>query len=552
MNYISNRIVPAEGSPSSQIYIIGEAPGEEEDSQLKPFIGPAGDDLNRGLNSAGILRSECYVDNLYRKRPAANNFDYARNADDFGQSIRNLKDTIASNRPRVVVLCGSEPLRYLLDKTPKDKISKWRGSCVEKDGQLYYVINHPSFITRQRQHFPIFCHDFKRIKDVLSGRYSKPAHNFLIAKNSLQIHEAVDEILSCNQDQEITVDIETSKKDPTKIFCCGFGLSNSRAICLVNSDRNSLSLAFNSALHHITNSKLRLVYHNGYDFDTEAFYLQGISDRIDEDTFLAFRNLEPELPKSLAFLTSLYTWEPYYKDMADSDEGEDQKGWSESFDMDILYEYNCLDCITTFSVWKKLKELFNYEPLCFESYQFDKSLIPLKRELSRSGMLVDPERNQLLSEYFKTRIKKNSTVLHFLTGQKLNVNSKKEIPKLLYETLGLPIRKARDTKDKKGGVTADDPALVSLIAVAKGNANDAKTIATREKWNKVVQILKMIRIQRGDITNFSRYVKFRMSLDGRLRSSYKMGPETGRWSAGKYIDHSGLNSQTFPREVLEI
>lgn len=547
MSLISNRIVPPEGNPNSQIYIIGEAPGEEEDYHLKPFIGPAGEDLNRGLNSAGILRSQCYITNLYPKRPAGNNFDYARNADDFGVSIQRLKESISKHRPKVVVLCGQEPLRYILEKGPRATITKWRGSLVELESQLYYVINHPSFITRQRQHFPIFCEDFKRIRTVLDGRYAKPAHNFTVAKNSLQIHEALDEILSC---EEVSVDIETSKKDPTKIFCCGFGLSPSRAICLVNTDRSGLSLSFTSALNHITNSKVRLVYHNGYDFDTEVFNLVGISDRIDEDTFLAFRNLEPELPKTLAFLTSLFTWEPYYKDMAD--DGEDEKGWDERFDMDVLYQYNCLDCICTFQVWKKFIELFGYEPLCFESYNFDKSLIPLKRELSRSGMLVDAERNLMLKNYFQERIKKNSAVLHHLTGEKLNVNSKTQIPKLLYETLGLPIRKARDTKDKKGGVTADDNALVSLIAVAKGNANEARTIETREKWNRVVNILKMIRIQRGDITNISRYVNFKMSLDGRLRSSYKMGPETGRWANGKYVDHTGINMQTWPREVLEI
>src|ERR1700689_4270430 len=56
--------------------IVGEAPGEEEERQGRPFVGPSGNELNRMLGEAGISRSECFITNLIRVRPPHNDINY--------------------------------------------------------------------------------------------------------------------------------------------------------------------------------------------------------------------------------------------------------------------------------------------------------------------------------------------------------------------------------------------------------------------------------------------------------------------------------------------
>ena len=70
-----SRLVPASGPAQARIMIIGEAPGVEEERQLKPFVGLSGQELGRMLSEAGIVRSECYLTNACKYRPPGNDIE---------------------------------------------------------------------------------------------------------------------------------------------------------------------------------------------------------------------------------------------------------------------------------------------------------------------------------------------------------------------------------------------------------------------------------------------------------------------------------------------
>ncbi len=67
-------VVPFVGPADAKIYIVGEAPGEQEVLQRIPFVGGAGKILDKLLMDSGIIREECRIGNVMRVRPAGNNF----------------------------------------------------------------------------------------------------------------------------------------------------------------------------------------------------------------------------------------------------------------------------------------------------------------------------------------------------------------------------------------------------------------------------------------------------------------------------------------------
>ena len=75
------------------------------------------------------------------------------------------------------------------------------------------------------------------------------------------------------------------------------------------------------------------------------------------DTYIGAANLMPEFPRGLDFLTSIYTWFPYYK--------QERKVWKEEGDLDILWNYNIKDIIATYQIamaqMVELKELYGWE-----------------------------------------------------------------------------------------------------------------------------------------------------------------------------------------------
>ena len=69
-------IVPTVGPHDAKIFLVGEAPGKEEDQLGQPFVGNAGRILNWLLSQAGIARAECLVGNVARSRPPNNKISH--------------------------------------------------------------------------------------------------------------------------------------------------------------------------------------------------------------------------------------------------------------------------------------------------------------------------------------------------------------------------------------------------------------------------------------------------------------------------------------------
>lgn len=558
MSEYYDKYIPDSGPEGSNILFVGEAPGETEYDRGTPFVGPSGDILRSCIARYGVEADSVRLANLCHYRPKNNDFKRLLSSQVLREGIRELGLYIRTHRPNIIVPLGAYPLKYL---TGKIGIKKWRGSIIPYLGDptiKCIPTLHPAAVLRQRELYPIFDLDIKRIlEDSLTPDFNLPKRQFVLNPTGLELEEWVQTLCAADT---LAVDIETIKRS-SRILCVGFAPSKDVGVCIVPAMASG-----RRAIERILMSDAKKVFQLG-NFDTIQLRDNGyqIHDPYGSqygrdyywDTLYAQHVIAPELPRSLEFLTSIYTRQPYYKTVGRGTIPDDEKGWSDKVEKQSLYEYNAQDCCCTFEVFEKQRAelLHPCNKNLLHTFDFVMQTIPLAVHISQAGLPIDMERRELIERALVTKWAKRQAILDRLTGYTTNVRSPK-LKSILYDKdkLALPVR-----RNRTGGITTDEDAIVSLIAHCQSALENLKTDEARLPWRVRLGVCKTILEIRGIRQVLSNYIVkvqrtkvSRFSLDGRLRSMYKVGPETGRWAASKYVDGTGINAQTVPRDPIEI
>ncbi len=539
--------VPNFGKSGASILLVGEAPGETEEFEKKPFVGMSGDMLTNVLGRAGISREEVYLANLCQYRPAGNRFELLNESTQLADGLAELERYIHEQRPIVIGALGAQALYHLTGIS--NKITKWRGSILSCKWDVSIKViptYHPAYILRDRTHYPVFDLDIKRIvQESKTREFNLPVREFVIDPRGLELEEITQELCAA---PKLAVDIESvkaSKKNAGHknfILCAGFATSATRSVCIVNHGDNQ----FNNSVQRILESDAKKVFHFG-TFDTEVFHINGFETKnYWWDTLTAQHILAPELPRSLDFLSSIYTREPYYKTVGRGEIPDDTKSWGAKVDKSKLWIYNCRDTGVTFEIQEEQeKELTNRD---LEMFRYEMNLIPVAQTMSRNGLLVDKERLQIFDDATTIRWYKLQGMIDALCEKHVNVYSPKQMQNVLYQDLGLPVRRNRD-----GSITTDEDAVVGLITFVADKLSTLVAERAKFEWNVKFAVLKAILEIRGLRKLRSTYLRFDLSNDGRVRSLYKFSnTDTGRGAAEMYVDATGINSQTFPRSSVEV
>ena len=156
------KAVPGEGAEDADIVFIGEAPGRYEDQQGRPFVGPAGQYLNKLLDSIGLKREQVYITNIVKSRPTDNR-------DPLPAEITAcrpwLDKQIELIKPKMIVTLG----RYSMALFFQGKgISKIHGKPQKKDGIIYYPMYHPAAALHQWNLRETIEADMKQIPKLLA------------------------------------------------------------------------------------------------------------------------------------------------------------------------------------------------------------------------------------------------------------------------------------------------------------------------------------------------------------------------------------------------
>jgi uracil-DNA glycosylase len=157
-------IVFGQGSPHAQLLFVGEGPGADEDEQGLPFVGRAGQLLNKMIQFIGMKREEVYIANVVKCRPPGNR---TPEKDEVEACSPFLLRQIEAIRPRLVCCLGAPAMRTLLGIS--EGISKVRGQFLDYGSAKAFVTFHPAYILRNPREEKILREDFERIQQFLTG-----------------------------------------------------------------------------------------------------------------------------------------------------------------------------------------------------------------------------------------------------------------------------------------------------------------------------------------------------------------------------------------------
>lgn len=141
--------VPGEGNPNAQIMFVGEGPGADEDAQGRPFIGRAGQLLDKIIAACGLKRSDVYIGNILKCRPPGNRDPLA---DEIINCLPYLQRQIEIINPEIIVALGAHAAKTLLNTT--QSIGKLRGQFLEyytgidKPPTKLMATYHPAYLLR--------------------------------------------------------------------------------------------------------------------------------------------------------------------------------------------------------------------------------------------------------------------------------------------------------------------------------------------------------------------------------------------------------------------
>lgn len=528
MARINPKPVEPEGSPEAQLWIIGEAPGEDEVYEGKPFIGRSGELLFGTLERVGISRTQCFITNVSKYHPEGNKFPLLEGSAELDRSQQELATLLRHHTPRCVVCVGSKSLEFV---TGLEGITNWRGSIL--DGNLFnrsrtIPIIHPAFVLRDGTNYPAFELDLKRIQQELgSDELRLPVYSMVIDPDGDMIDIALEEILKA---EHISVDIETVIYTST-LRCIGFATRPDRAIVFkLDTQRKR------EAIKIILDSQSKKIFQNGI-FDTLILLENGYTvNNYFFDTMIAQHILNPELPRGLDFLASVYTRQPYYKHTSKDD----------------VMTYNGIDACTTLDIGlQQIKEL--EKSGLWDLFWFEMNEVEMAREISKTGLPLDEDRRQqfskVLNAKYEDKVKMFCQFVGLGSYVDMNPNSTKQAQAVIYDGWKLPEKIDRKT----GNRTLDEDAVVALIAHTKDKVMTSVKKDTKLKYEVMFYALKTLLEIRGLKKMVSSYIDIDVSKDGTIKSMFKVSStETGRWAAEKYYDNTGLNAQTFPREFVEV
>jgi uracil-DNA glycosylase family 4 len=139
------RTVPGEGSPTPELVFVGEGPGADEDASGRPFVGAAGQLLDKMIGAMGMKREEVFICNVMKCRPPGNR---TPEPDEMAACLPFLEAQLTALKPRVICLLGATPLKALLGLTG---ITRLHGQRQEWRGIPVIPSFHPAYLLRNAE-----------------------------------------------------------------------------------------------------------------------------------------------------------------------------------------------------------------------------------------------------------------------------------------------------------------------------------------------------------------------------------------------------------------
>ena len=150
------------GLKTADVMFIGEGPGEQEDLQGEPFVGPAGKLLDDMMAIIDLNRQNSYIANIVKCRPPHNRDPKEEEQD---ACIEYLRNQVSLIRPKIIVCLGRIAAKRLID--PEYRITRQHGTWLQKGGIWMTAIYHPSALLRDVSKRPETFDDLLSIREMI-------------------------------------------------------------------------------------------------------------------------------------------------------------------------------------------------------------------------------------------------------------------------------------------------------------------------------------------------------------------------------------------------
>jgi uracil-DNA glycosylase family 4 len=547
--------IQPQGKKGAKIAFCGEAPGAEEMAYRptpRPFVGPAGRELNNELQRAGIRREDTFITNIVRYKLPRNDFSVmyldkscTKPTLELQEWWAYLEQELKGVNPNVIVPLGRFALHAI---TGLQGIGKWRGSIVpSKWGAKCVPTYHPSGIIQNWEARPLAILDLRKAKrESLHPKIILPPENFILRPT---IEQALAYIEKCRQVGIVSVDIETFRY--YQILCIGLSCAKTTAICIPFYENNQPYWQ-NGDYQEITgelkdllmDSKVKKV---GQNFQYDMSWLQRKGFPVDNlwfDTMVAHHAAWSEMPKDLGTLASIYTDRPFWKD--------ENKDWKRIRDYKKLWHYNCLDACSVFEMIEPLQSEIALTGTR-KQFEFEMELVPIFVDMTMRGIKFDRKKQGEQKKVVEDMIVEKLVDLNKYIpdtwvckkckgvgtiGKKkvkecpackglvkwINYRSPAQLKELIYTHLKLP----KSAFGKK--LSTDEDALLKL---------QAKT------HHPVLQIILDLR----ELEELHEMLCMKCDSDGRIRTTLACTTETGRLASSGSPWGTGRNLQNIHRKT---
>ena len=165
----ASKIVFADGNIQSPIMIIGEGPGQKEDELGKPFVGDAGNLLNKMLKAINIEREKIYITNVVNYRPLNNR---KPEPSEINRYSEYLKEHISIINPKILILMGSTAMEALLgsNKRISKERGQWKEIIIKQKNYKTIVTFHPAYLLRKPDQKKFSWEDLKIIRKEIEDQ----------------------------------------------------------------------------------------------------------------------------------------------------------------------------------------------------------------------------------------------------------------------------------------------------------------------------------------------------------------------------------------------
>jgi DNA polymerase len=524
------------GPLQAKLAVIGIAPGSDEVLAGRPFVGPSGRILRQDLREGGINPDEVYMSNIFKYKLPNNEF---KRYQEMGLSLKDalvdLQEEINAIKPNCILGLGDPVLASLMGRSGANNgINVWRGSILNYNGTKAVFTWHPAAELHgqgegQWKSWQRYVRKFdvrRAVKESDYPDFRLPQRLLHVARSSTDVYRFIERY---RQEEFCAVDIEAIENIPV---CIGLSFRHYEGFCIPlwnnlhiqsqNEPHPKKSYSYNLKVSTIPstdlafiwqqlaelflNSKIKFIGQN-FKYDEDKINRLGFYINLYWDIMIGSHCRSSEMPKGLAFNTSIDTEEPYYKyEGRNFIPGKDN--------IEDLFVYNCKDSCVTREIFEVQYRDLQEIPFGIDHALWRMGLHKPYLDMDNTGFKIDEnERKVLIHKYVdwlvRLEVEFQEILKEFKITERINLGSPVRIAKLFYEELRFPKR------DGTG-----EQVLTALIGNVLKNAKHIKLCEIVLEWRRVDKSLQ--------------YLAARPDYDGRMKTTWLIsGTENFRTSTNK-------------------